>query len=266
MQHSKLQQQRQSLELREKAIAEREALLDNSDAVHQLNILEKQATVKQDIVDTLTADISRLAKERDGQVTVKEHELAKLGQNIAIKQRLIEQVEQRLKGIEAVSKQVQQDLDNLRAERTNQKKYLLEQQETVDNTIADWNAQLTGFQAEADRITEAKSVFNADLVRLEQEQQSKKAELTNWQVKLDSIEMAYNEKAEGYRAQLLEAKQQLAAVEQKMQQLTLEQQAKIEVLVSRERALQIQGSALREKEADLANRERALDMKLNLYG
>lgn len=259
-------QKLQSLQLREQSLAEREALLDDTKRIKQLEVLDKQITVKRQLVDELAANLETLTKDRDNRVELITERIKQLTADETAKLKTLAQLDERSKRLETNVKQRKQELADVKTEITGQQLYLADQQATVDTTIADWNAQLTGFQAEADRITEAKNIFNADLVRLEQEKQAKTLEVENLQQKAVEIEAIYTDKASHYKEKLTVMKSTIAMKENEALELDLQQEAKLKVIMSREQAVTIRETALRTKELDLSNRERALNNKLNLYG
>ena len=99
--------------------------------------------------------------------------------------------------LRAESRRLQQEIKD-------SKKYLKEQGEIVEDTIAEWNTQLVEFGTEIQAVQEEKNKITADIFNLEQERNVLSREVKTIENKLSLLDTSYENKVTEYRTHLKE--------------------------------------------------------------
>ena len=245
-------------------MAEREALLDDTARIAALELLDKQIIVKQDIYDNLQKKINTLDKNVIKAKTIYDDRTQEYDKSITKQQNmyngLVANQEKLTEAINSAHKKLQE----VTAEIVAQKKYLKDQEQVVNDTVADWNGQLTGMQAEVDALQDAKSVILADRIQMEQSKQVKLDEITALEQKAKTLQEVFDRNMQHAKIELSEVQNMIQQENNRLGEISQTIKSRLETINSREQALQIIDRAQQAKELDLSERERRLNMQLNL--
>src|SRR5574343_428451 len=197
---------------------EKAALLDDSEALHALKLLDAQIEVKEGMVAEVETKLAETRKLYDRQVraieTLKEKELELLGRKGAL--------ETDVKNLEARLSRARRAYEDLQKSIREQREYLKNQEAIVEETVNNWNDQLRDFAQAGKEAEERKTAVLTETLRLENDRQELDRLLNDAAERLEGLETAYTAKVEEYRANLEIAKQEAASVVQGREQRLLE--------------------------------------------
>lgn len=257
-------QRSKQLDLREQALVEKEALLDDSERIKRIEILDKQIAIKEDTLVNLAAAVDADTKNYHTSKNEWQQNIEKLNVECAQLQRAISKLQnERAVVVEDIGRQ-KQELQSVKHDISDSAKYLKAQEAQVNETVADWNRQLTALAQEAERINEDKTMLAADIIRLKQQKDEAETATTDAQGRAAQLQSVYDEKVDVYRRDLATRKAAITELDTRLEQRQREQEAAAQSILTREQSVSVRESAVNAKEAELAGRERALNMKLNM--
>lgn len=195
-----IQQAQNELDILNKRIKARNETADEAEA--RLIVIGEQIKAKNVELDKSNKELDdfreackeekkthQLRKDNlDAQFNAKESQLKELDGRIELRKHKHAQLS---KDNEAVVSQIR---DN--------KKYLKEQEEVVNDTVAYWNAQLVGFRQEADSLQEEKTKLLTSTVRLEEDKKVLEEAAIEVDNKLRELEKVYKEAVDEYKKEL----------------------------------------------------------------
>jgi chromosome segregation ATPase len=261
-------QQNKQLDKREAEVARREALVNNyPKLIAKAKILEEQISYKEKEKSSLEAELLDIKQDYEVQITANEEqkaEYAKLERTKATLSKECDTLLSRKLGIEQEVSKAKDKLEEVNHTILDQKRYFKEQEKVIDETFADWNAQLNEFHLEAEHEQDRKNVLSGDIIRLEQAKAAMVQDNENKHAIIAELDETYKLRVEQYKTDLSSKKVEVQKEEQKLLELDLRNKGYMEVLASREQALTIKETALNKQETDLNMRERNLKMKLGL--
>ena len=264
LQESQDNHRSKQLDTWESSLKEREALLDDTDKIAQLEVLDKQIDVKETRVADLQQKIEALEKDLRS-YTVDHNEGVKTLELYMTRRKadsqevddLLNDKQKALQGaidmLEAVNKEIQA-----------QRKYLKDGQKQVDDTIAEWNVQLKEFQAEHNTIMKEKDTINADMVRLRQEKEILENELYSVEKNLVSQDEIYEKKTDEFKTELSEGKKALDLFNQRSIELDFEIKGRLQAIESKEEGIKLKERALESREFKLEQDEKGFRSKVGL--
>lgn len=253
-----------SLDQREALIIEREKLLDNSDRLAHLELLDKQIAIKEKRNTELDSVTALLEKSFDD---AQKHNDESMTSFVEIETRCQSKLDGLAKDEETLREIIisqSKEKNNIEADILTRKQYLMEQENTVNDTIASWNIQLSEFAHEAGVLEEKKNKVNVDLVRATQDLQTKESDLQALQIKIDKLQTIYDQKIDNMKNSIQELKSSLTNEENKLANIIAQQTSRIEGLNTREKSIEVQETSLNHRELDLKTRENQLNVKLRL--
>jgi chromosome segregation ATPase len=257
-------QRNQQLDLREQALAEREALLDDTERIKQLEVLDKQIEVKQSICGGLAAKVAEIDKTYHAAVKRHEIEVTKLVTAEARQTHMISKLKGELDRAEDAVAAARQELQRINQDIAQAQKYLKVQEGQVNDAVADWNGQLTALHQEAEHLNDDKAAIAADIIRLKQQRDDDEATTDELRDKLNKLQSMYQVKVDAYRDELAARRQEIDDLQTMRTQWLKERDDSLATLQTQERSLEIREAAVRQKELDLSQREKVLQMKLNM--
>lgn len=250
--------------LKQEAKAQREAILDDSDRIARLEILDKQIIQKEGAKKVLDSQIAKLeidkeiAQDAFGAIVIKSALLQRVEDDKIAELYKKESV---LSNSIAAGKKL---LADTKTDIKVQADYFTEQQLKTDETINEWNAQLKDFQDAGATVVKEKDQINKDIIRLGQDKITVETSLKLIADKSTELNELYNKRASDYRDELKRLKADIQAGEQALLELELKNKARFEVADTREKSLIIRERAVQEQEFNLSSREKVLNMKLGL--
>lgn len=264
LQEAQDDQKSKSLDLREQALEKRERLLDDTERIATLDILDKQIAIKEDIKQNLDSKIEQLQTDYRRQTEESKERNELLEQAHTKQQNVFNTLVIKSERSNTAIVVAQKDLVRIGTEIKSQQQYLKDSQQTVDDTVAEWNAQLTGFQQEADNIKLSKNSLSADLIRLEQEKQILAENITEYEQKLSQLEEIYQGKKTNLKSSLQSIKDQIVTQQNELTDLNAKLQIRSDVMDTKEKAILLKEAAIRKKELDLSFREQRINTQLDL--
>jgi chromosome segregation ATPase len=264
LQNIQADQQSKQSKLDQEAKAKREAILDDSERIARLEVLDKQIALKEGAKKALDGEIAKLEVELA--------EIQDKHNNVIDKSAFLQQTEDKkiaelYKKESALTDSItvrQKLLESVKTEIQDQKRYLKDEQTKIDDTINEWNAQLKEFQDAGIEVEKHKTQVNIDIIRLEQDRDVITADNKLIEEKNIELDTAYQEKAGRYRDELKTFKSDIQASEQTLLELELKNKVRFEAADTRDKSLTIRERAVQTKEFNLTSREKALEMKLGL--
>lgn len=256
-------QRSKSLDLREAALEKREQLLDDSARIANIELLDKQIVIKTDIKSNIEGEIVVLEKQykiENDRVTV---DLESLQSSLIKNQNAFNASVTKKEHIEELIVLARRDLQLVKSEISEQKRNVKSEEQQVQDTMADWNAQLTSLQGEADIIAESKKKLSADIVRLDQEKDDKLTEAEQLTEKIRQLDVVYRTRMDAIKEELSLANENLEAKKQEERELAIKLKTRLEVVASREKSLSVKEMAFKGKEAELNQRAQRIGMLEN---
>lgn len=229
------------IEVLNQQIAAKQSMLDN---------LTKQITSQQGKLDFATHQFSKQAGDYDIQIANKRSDIAKLNDKIA--------------NLGLFMGEQQTEKDRLQAEIKELKVYLDQQENIVNDTIAEWNAQLSGFQAEADQIDTNKRKLLADNVRLEQELTQLREDRSNAEAGLSNIQDQYNESELQHQSKLTSLQIDIDNKHVELSELDTKMEATRRGIQAKLKELEVREIHLNKKDNELSQKERYIESRLQL--
>lgn len=264
LEEAQADQKRKQLQLREEALTKREALLDDTERLAKVELLDKQIAFKEEQLEGLNkAFVKREAEAAEATDYLLER-IAELERTKDKAQKDINGQVSKQEKLDEQYKATQKDLILIKGEIAARKKYFDAQEVVITETIADWNGQLTGFQQEANAIADQKKTYLAEFTRLEQSKQTISDEEEVLRDKFKDLEDIYAEKAIAYKVDLKAMREELADARQETEDISRQNQAKHKAAETREQSLNIREAAANQKERDLSDREQRLQMRLGM--
>jgi chromosome segregation ATPase len=270
------QLQKQVDDNRQKILDEREKFLANAETAFRQKIAkEPELQQRLGVLDSqLKAKQAALASAQDkgaDAVTGVRAFIQNLEHQQANVERKIFELEVRLRDkktkLEQLSTEVKTKNDELRAitvKAHDANTYLVDQEDTVNKAIADWNARLTELAKEAEVEEKRKNVLLTENFHFEQKKAKFESELNGLQERLVIQEKSMSK-----------SKQDLDDSLKKEQFLVRQSQAKLDLtnkknaaaekgFVIRERALDAREKALTQRDNDLRQKERFIQSRLSM--
>jgi chromosome segregation ATPase len=258
------------LKLKEQALEQREKLLDVDQRLNklqeinkQIEVADKQLAIRNEAIDTARATVTDIEAEYRQKFAELDDTLLAQQRTVAKEQTAYNSLVTKREHLDEEIRSAKQKLRDVEADIYKQQAYLKEQETIVNSTIADWNVQLNGFQAEADEIAKAKAQLSKDLVILDQEKNVKIEANEALDRKGDELTDVYLEHVEAYKVELQSYKQRLADQKAEYESRAQADQAKQAEIQTRAQAVTVKEAAVREKERDLSDREQLLKVRLN---
>lgn len=271
LQEAQDDQRDKSLDLREAALAEREQLLDDSSRITHIEELDAQIAILNSQIDIRQNNFTKLqnripAIEETVRTAAKQasNEISKIQQAVIDKKIELDDINNDITKVEKNLVDVNNQLEIITGDIKEREEYLENQRKIVDETIADWNIQLTGFHQEGERITEEKKRLNTDLIHSKQQQQTEQDALDALLLKLERLQELYEQKLGEHKEALTNAKKTVLDKESELSQIDGTIQLRLQALATREESLKVREKAVQVANNNLRDREQALNMKLNM--
>jgi len=266
LQSDLLDKRSKQLDTREQWIAEKEKLLDDASLSKHLEVLDKQIEIKESQLATLETRFTQQEDDYNKRKSDMAEELENLNARKLKKEHELKDSDTKLGILNTGLIEARRTLDTLGNEKKLSIKYLKEQEKAVDETIAEWNAQLSEFASEGRRLEEQKTDLLTDLIELEKSRQPVEEQRKEAEDKLESIEAVYQERMACCKKELDKVNAQIQSAKDTLKETELRNTAASKVLASRERSLNTRETALQTQELQLMTREKALNVKLGLSG
>lgn len=253
-----LQSRSKQLDIREQSVAEREQLLDDTEAKIRLTVLGKQIEAKEKTLDVLADKVTKTEKHLQSKTQEVDRQVTSLYEALNSKRASLDNLEAKKQSLKAQLAACLIELESAEHDIKERNNYLVEQESTVNSAIADWNSQLVGFQHEADAIEQEKNKHLAQVTELEQDKVAMEDALTKVEAELTALEDKYEARATDYKAKLRELDTELSQRQQEVATLKIDQDMRDKNLKAREKSLTIKSIAQDAKEQELGQKERKL--------
>lgn len=261
-----LQKRSKALDLREALLEKKSRDLDETEANSRIEILNKQIEAKKKVLDNYNDEILKLDKRLESKTEEVNFSTAELDKSADYKKSFLKELETKKSELEVNNSTLKKENEALKKSISENKKYLSEQEKIVDETVADWNARLTGFQKEADDIEDLKTKTNQDIIRLEQEKTLISREVDTIQEKLTQLDYTYEERASELRGKLQAIEKEISDRKKYLDELNVTNDIRERNLSTREKAVKVKEVVLKRTEQDLQRKERKLRMDYGLAG
>lgn len=261
-----LERRSKALDLREALLNDKERKLDETEATARILVLDKQIEAKRAILDKYNDNILIVDDKYQAGFVVLETKKVELENLTASKEKYLATLEGKKYSLESELTRLRTTRDDVKQEIRSSQDYLKSQEETVNETIATWNAQLTGFQQEANEIQDGKVKMLEDSVRVEQRKIELEHDIEGLQDKLDKIASVYEDKVIGYRADLEGMDTQLNNKNKELYEINILQDIRERNLAGREKAVKVKEVVTARNERELAQKERKLRGDYNRAG
>jgi chromosome segregation ATPase len=257
-------QRSKQLDLRESALAEKEALINDEEVFKLADVLEKQIHFKERRIDELNVTMSVVTQELNDLEDSRRGELNMITADIKEAHKELGELAKKKKSQEQKLKDMQQLLAVVKSEIAEQEQYLRSQEAQVNQVMADWNADLTSMQKEADQIADSKVALSAQIVELEQRKIVASDKIDEVEQKLQDLEDVYADKIGNLKQELNLKQEAIQKAEERLTEITQSQNSAIQSLKTQEQSISLREEAIIRKEMDLSAREQKLTMRLNL--
>lgn len=261
-----LQKRSKDLDAREELIRQKEEILSETEANSKLEVLNKQIEAKQKMVDNYNQTIDSLHKKLiliNQRLTTAEEDMAKIESS---RQTQLTKLEAKHTGLELEIVELGKKREDIKKDIKVSRDYLSGQEVIVNEAIATWNGQLTGYQQEADEIEATKVKLLEDKIHLEQDCNTLKGSVAEIEGKLNTIATAYDARVDEYRSKLLELDNEVKGKVNQQSELDITNNLKNENLIAREKSVKIKEMALTKTEQELGRKERKLRGDYNRAG
>lgn len=253
-----------SLDDREATLVAREKLLDDTDRLKQLKVLDErislakaQFTDVDKAIDDATLALEKVNKQYNNAVYLCESWQDKLSKLQSKHETIVRDFDLKI--------QIQQEaLSSVNREIKQQKSYLVEQEKTVTDTIAEWNVRLGELHQEGNLLEERKRTLDTNLLQVTQLITTQEEVHSNLAIKIDQLQLIYDRKLTEMKQDLANVRVQVQSEENKLEDIKQEQQHIMEDVENRERTISIREAAADQQEVDLRTREQQLNLKLRL--
>lgn len=260
------QKRSDDLDVREKWISEKEKLLDDSERVAKLEVLDKQIEAKQKVLYLKNQAILDI----DDQLKTKEADYKELWADIeSLKNTKIthnDAVNAQAIKLKTLNSNLSKQNNTLKSDIQANKTYLRDQEEVVNNTIAEWNVRLNELQQEADDIETQKTQQLVILTRFDQDKTDVENVIEKLADKLDYLQVMYDEKAAILRDQLKTLELEIAAQIKDRDESVILAEIREKNLVAREKSVKIKEVVLKKTEYNLGQKEKKLKSDYGLAG
>lgn len=271
LQEAQDDQRSKLLDLREQALNEREQLLNSETLLAEVEALEaniailttqvKQREAQKASLNTTLHNLENQVGEARKKFTqaaeTTERDIQRLDSQKLAK-------EQQLRTVEDTLSNRKNEVRNILNDIKNHKKYRDEQENIVNDTIAEWNVQLNQLKQEADNLEAGKRKLSAEVLAIEQLKSTKQDELDALNNKLSELQKVYDSKLAAMKAEIKGYKEQIAIKQTELTDVDQTVNTRLQALATREKALLVKEGAVRKLEADLKSREQKLNMQLNM--
>lgn len=256
------------LDAREEFLDNREKILDEdtTESGNKLEVLQKQIDAKMTVIASLDDKSGALDIQLQDVIRQRDNVLADLEREKAALQKQLKLAETTQDSLRATASNLRKENEAIQQQIRESKQYFKVQEASVTEAIAEWNAQLTGFQQEAINIEDQKNKALEQIVRIEQDKVSMGHEIEALQSKFDDLDTAYQAKAKGYREDLKVLSTQVYDKRKEISEIEPLQQAKVKGIQAKEREMKIKEIALSDKEQSLSAKERRLRGDYNRNG
>jgi len=257
------------LNKQEELLKERERLLDvklgeQAELETQIEVLKKQADAKQAILNQINEGIEAQRRvlteaERDYQ-----SKIAELDSLIDEKMALVTSTQVKIGEKEGLLHKVIASRDEVNKDIKERKDYLSEQEKTVNETIAEWNAQLNDFKAQAKDASEEKTKILTEIVTLDQQKTTISHEIEDVEEKLASLDELYLTQLDEKKAELSRLDNQISEKNNALGSLSAQTEVLEQGLKTRESEIKLREIAYLKKDNDLRQKERFIESRLNM--
>lgn len=259
-------QRSKQLDLKEEGLNKREALLDDASRLSRIEVLDKQIIIREDLLEEAERKNKAYEQKIREKIEADTERFERLKERIDEKRNEIKKYETQLASITEVVRSTKNDLKQIREDISTQSIYRKQQQDTMDQTINEWNSQLKDFRDEGIEVQNHKDQVARDVLRLEQDKASIDKEVEVVNTKLLDLDEVYLEKATSYKEQLRVQREELQKGQQTLLEIEQKCKVRLEVIDTREKALDIRERVIQKSEFDLVSREKAVNMKVALSG
>ena len=257
------------------------------EAQNELDILNKKIKARNEIADDAEArlivigeqikakniELNRANQELDDfreacKEEEKSHQLKinNLNAQFNTKEGQLKEIDTRLESRRQQSIQLNKDNDVVLTQIKDNKQYLKNQEDIVNDTVAEWNAQLVEFRQEAESLQDEKNKLLTSTVRLEEDKKILDESLVEADNKLRELEKVYKEAVDEYKKELhvlankvTEKKNELVALDRSLE-------SRVKAIETKESEILVKQAALDKREADLNAKEQRLRSNFALSG
>lgn len=229
-------------------------------------LLDKQLANKHDQLFRMEGEIK--AQDRAMHEKAKENKeyIERLEGTVKYKQQLIDAQDKKLQADKTTLEELHKEIVTAKKDLKDSKDYLVEQEKVVNQTIAEWNDQLTGFSQAGGEMDSKKQELLAQNVRLEQDIVALETTTKELASKHQQLDAAYQEKVTEYREQLTTLDNQVANKQDEIKAADLQIANRLKALESREQAIRIAEQRNTDMEGQLADKQKKLKLDYKLAG